>query len=68
MKAFIGAGFAALVITLAAVCPDHVREQAQAAADLPEDVHHEFSRQFEYATAIMSGDHERPDLDERPTP
>lgn len=64
MKALIGAGFAAFVVIVVAVCPDHLKEQAQTAAALPEEVHQEFSRQWEFATAVMSGDHERPELEE----
>lgn len=64
MKILIGAGFAALLLTGAILCPEHVRQQARDAATIPPEVHAEISRQLELFVSAMEGN--RPDIEPEP--
>lgn len=68
MKAVIGTAAAGLMIVGIAACPDHVRDRAQVATGLPREVHEEFARQWELATAVIPGEHERPEIKRQPSP
>lgn len=62
MKLILGLATASLLIVGVAVCPQHVRERAQAAATPSPEVQAEVARQFDLFVSVMRGEGDRADL------
>ncbi|WP_421784441.1 hypothetical protein [Hyphobacterium sp.] len=61
MKLLAGVSVAALMILIAALCPQHIRAQAQEAVEIPPELKAEVARQIDLFVAVMEGD--RPEID-----
>ena len=62
MKLFLGLATASLLILGVVTCPQHVREQAQAAATPSPEIQAEVARQIDLFVVVMRGEDERVDL------